>query len=321
MSEPVQWFRDGEIIKKHTRHGKEAYSYFESQSSVQGNYIVRDLTHLINFTKFFEGDENKIEATIKVQRAHPKHAGKYKCNNSHRNSHTLHVRRTQDRNEFLEDYEELIPPFTAIEDEQSITPVDDTENELAKTTKHHHHHHKHLMDSDIIHVFMNESLTSSIITTTYRNIVEDIEEITMPEDVTENISHERSRIEQEMERKVLHENYEEAVESGDDDVFDASRSHEQMTSQKVNPATIATAVVDEYVEVVQESYSTLVTPTNAFVGNYELPEKANLDIGSQLTPPTAAETTTRAPNVVTTAATLPATKLKLKSTAREGERS
>lgn len=275
-----------------------------------------------NFTKSFEGDENKVEATIKVQRAHPKHAGKYKCNNKHRNFHTLHVRRTQDRNEFLEDYDELIPPLTAIDDEQSITPVDDNENELAKTTKHHHHHHhqKHMRDgadSPIIHVFINESLTSmASIFTTFRNSYEDIGDITFPEDVTENVSHERNRIEQEMKRKAFHENYEEAVESGDDDT---SRSHELITPQQSNPVTV-TVLVDEYIEVVQESDNTLVTPTVAFMANYELPEKANVDADNQLTPSTVAVTTSQSSNV-TTASTLPAIKLKLKSTATEGERS
>ena len=73
ISEQVNWYKDGEPIEKHKRHhGKDDFVY-EIQES-------RKI-----------GDPNKIEAKLSINRAIPRHEGRYQCNNLHKNSHYVRV--------------------------------------------------------------------------------------------------------------------------------------------------------------------------------------------------------------------------------------
>uniref|UniRef100_A0A182YDS4 Ig-like domain-containing protein n=1 Tax=Anopheles stephensi TaxID=30069 RepID=A0A182YDS4_ANOST len=76
IANPVEWHKDGEPIRKHSniRHGKDEHSYIESEMGIAGN-------------------RDKIEASISVQRALPKHQGKYQCNALYKNYHQLYVYR------------------------------------------------------------------------------------------------------------------------------------------------------------------------------------------------------------------------------------
>ncbi|XP_055544837.1 uncharacterized protein LOC129729934 isoform X2 [Wyeomyia smithii] len=76
ITDPVEWHKDGEPIRKHSniRHGKDEHSYIESEMGIAGN-------------------RDKIEATISVQRALPKHQGRYQCNSLYKNYHMLYVHR------------------------------------------------------------------------------------------------------------------------------------------------------------------------------------------------------------------------------------
>uniref|UniRef100_A0A182JCC6 Ig-like domain-containing protein n=1 Tax=Anopheles atroparvus TaxID=41427 RepID=A0A182JCC6_ANOAO len=76
IANAVEWHKDGEPIRKHSniRHGKDEHSYIESEMGIAGN-------------------RDKIEASISVQRALPKHQGKYQCNALYRNYHQLYVYR------------------------------------------------------------------------------------------------------------------------------------------------------------------------------------------------------------------------------------
>uniref|UniRef100_A0A182PLT6 Ig-like domain-containing protein n=1 Tax=Anopheles epiroticus TaxID=199890 RepID=A0A182PLT6_9DIPT len=76
IANPVEWHKDGEPIRKHSniRHGKDEHSYIESEMGIAGN-------------------RDKIEASISVQRALPKHQGKYQCNPLYKNYHQLYVYR------------------------------------------------------------------------------------------------------------------------------------------------------------------------------------------------------------------------------------
>ncbi|XP_053692158.1 uncharacterized protein LOC128740621 [Sabethes cyaneus] len=76
IADPVEWHKDGEPIRKHSniRHGKDEHSYIESEMGIAGN-------------------RDKIEATISVQRALPKHQGRYQCNSLYKNYHMLYVHR------------------------------------------------------------------------------------------------------------------------------------------------------------------------------------------------------------------------------------
>ncbi|XP_038111981.1 uncharacterized protein LOC6050518 isoform X2 [Culex quinquefasciatus] len=76
IADPVEWHKDGEPLRKHSniRHGKDEHSYIESEMGIAGN-------------------RDKIEATISVQRALPKHQGRYQCNSLYKNYHMLYVHR------------------------------------------------------------------------------------------------------------------------------------------------------------------------------------------------------------------------------------
>ncbi|XP_058818772.1 uncharacterized protein LOC131681761 isoform X2 [Topomyia yanbarensis] len=76
IADPVEWHKDNEPIRKHSniRHGKDEHSYIESEMGIAGN-------------------RDKIEATISVQRALPKHQGSYQCNSLYKNYHMLYVHR------------------------------------------------------------------------------------------------------------------------------------------------------------------------------------------------------------------------------------
>ncbi|XP_052864279.1 uncharacterized protein LOC128270894 [Anopheles cruzii] len=76
IANPVEWHKDGEPIRKHSniRHGKDEHSYIESEMGIAGN-------------------RDKIEASISVQRALPKHQGRYQCNALYKNYHQLYVLR------------------------------------------------------------------------------------------------------------------------------------------------------------------------------------------------------------------------------------
>uniref|UniRef100_A0A182XFV8 Ig-like domain-containing protein n=1 Tax=Anopheles quadriannulatus TaxID=34691 RepID=A0A182XFV8_ANOQN len=76
IANPVEWHKDGEPIRKHSniRHGKDEHSYIESEMGIAGN-------------------RDKIEASISVQRALPKHQGRYQCNALYKNYHQLYVYR------------------------------------------------------------------------------------------------------------------------------------------------------------------------------------------------------------------------------------
>ncbi|XP_055588574.1 uncharacterized protein LOC129740941 isoform X2 [Uranotaenia lowii] len=76
IADPVEWHKDGEPIRKHgnIRHGKDEHSYIENEMGLAGN-------------------RDKIEATISVQRALPKHQGRYQCNSLYKNYHMLYVHR------------------------------------------------------------------------------------------------------------------------------------------------------------------------------------------------------------------------------------
>ncbi|XP_049280257.1 uncharacterized protein LOC125762342 isoform X1 [Anopheles funestus] len=76
IANSVEWHKDGEPIRKHSniRHGKDEHSYIESEMGIAGN-------------------RDKIEASISVQRALPKHQGKYQCNALYKNYHQLYVYR------------------------------------------------------------------------------------------------------------------------------------------------------------------------------------------------------------------------------------
>ncbi|XP_035779635.1 uncharacterized protein LOC118459909 isoform X2 [Anopheles albimanus] len=77
IANPVDWHKDGEPIRKRAsniRHGKDEHSYIESEMGIAGN-------------------RDKIEASISVQRALPKHQGKYQCNALYKNYHQLYVLR------------------------------------------------------------------------------------------------------------------------------------------------------------------------------------------------------------------------------------
>lgn len=42
ISDPIQWYKDGELIKKHNknlRHNKDDHSFIESESSVEGKKL------------------------------------------------------------------------------------------------------------------------------------------------------------------------------------------------------------------------------------------------------------------------------------------
>lgn len=73
ITEPVDWYKDGEPIKNHKRHhGKDDF-VFEIQEKKK------------------IGDPNKIEVKLSVNRAIPRHEGSYQCNNLHANSHYVRV--------------------------------------------------------------------------------------------------------------------------------------------------------------------------------------------------------------------------------------
>ncbi|XP_058448434.1 uncharacterized protein LOC131428472 isoform X2 [Malaya genurostris] len=76
IADPVEWHKDNEPIRKHSniRHGKDEHSYIESEMGIAGN-------------------RDKIEATISVQHALPKHQGSYQCNSLYKNYHMLYVHR------------------------------------------------------------------------------------------------------------------------------------------------------------------------------------------------------------------------------------
>ncbi|XP_053676940.1 uncharacterized protein LOC128727098 [Anopheles nili] len=76
IANPIEWHKDGEPIRKHSniRHGKDEHSYIENEMGISG---IRD----------------KVEASISVQRALPKHQGKYQCNALYKNYHQLYVYR------------------------------------------------------------------------------------------------------------------------------------------------------------------------------------------------------------------------------------
>uniref|UniRef100_A0A0N8ES29 Putative neural cell adhesion molecule l1 n=1 Tax=Aedes aegypti TaxID=7159 RepID=A0A0N8ES29_AEDAE len=74
ITDPIDWLKDGEPIRKHSqiRHGKDEHSYIVSEMGVAGM-------------------RNKIEATISVQHALPKHQGRYQCNSRHKSYHMLYI--------------------------------------------------------------------------------------------------------------------------------------------------------------------------------------------------------------------------------------
>ncbi|XP_055644743.1 uncharacterized protein LOC129780459 isoform X2 [Toxorhynchites rutilus septentrionalis] len=76
IADQVEWHKDGEPIRQHSniRHGKDEHSYFISEMGIAGNSA-------------------KVVATISVQRALPKHEGRYKCNSLDTNSFMLEVHR------------------------------------------------------------------------------------------------------------------------------------------------------------------------------------------------------------------------------------
>lgn len=70
ISEPVDWYKDGEPIEKHKQHNNFAFEIQEKDKI---------------------GDPNKIEAKLTVNRAILRHEGRYQCNNLHANSHYVRV--------------------------------------------------------------------------------------------------------------------------------------------------------------------------------------------------------------------------------------
>lgn len=81
ISEPINWYKDGVPIQKHHRHHDHGNEDFVVD--IQENRKI--------------GDPNKIEAKLTVNRAIPRHEGRYQCNNLHENSHYVRVRHAEHR--------------------------------------------------------------------------------------------------------------------------------------------------------------------------------------------------------------------------------
>lgn len=94
------------------------------------------------YCKIFEGDEHKVEATLHVDEAIPKHGGKYQCNKLHKNYHTLRVEtHKENTDEYFEPF-----PYIPVEETDGFTTIDEpifASSEIVRpTTRHHHHHSK-----------------------------------------------------------------------------------------------------------------------------------------------------------------------------------
>lgn len=146
IADPVEWHKDGEPLRKHgnIRHGKDEHSYIESEMGIAGN-------------------RDKIEATISVQRALPKHQGRYQCNSLYKNYHMLYVHRNASDEKMpgsghrgppesiLDKLDEPIvgpllltsmrpPLITSIAELHH--PLSTPESEPLEPLETHHHHHR-----------------------------------------------------------------------------------------------------------------------------------------------------------------------------------